>query len=86
MRGFESKLEAQSERFHEEGLVWVPNADLAEYFRRRYPKTRTVRRGGARRNRAFAEGSRAGKAIVLSTPVTSTAEGGGRPKALRAKS
>ncbi|MEZ4385577.1 MAG: DUF2786 domain-containing protein [Nannocystaceae bacterium] len=85
MRGFESKLEAQSERFAEEGLVWVPNADLAEYFRRRYPKTRTVRRGGAQRNRAFAEGSRAGRAIVLSTPVTTASEGGGRPKALRAK-
>ena len=36
-----------------------------------------------RRNEAYAEGSRAGKSIVLSQPVESGSSGG-RPKALRA--
>jgi hypothetical protein len=69
MLGFESKLAAQSATFQEQGLVWVPGAELGEYFRRRYPKIETVRRGGARRNEAYAEGSRAGREIVLSQPV-----------------
>jgi hypothetical protein len=81
MRGFEAKLASQSAEFQEQGLIWVPAPDLGQYFRRRYPKTTTVRRGGASRNDAYAEGNRAGKAIVLSQPV-STGPSGGRPKAL----
>ncbi|MFO7564918.1 MAG: SprT-like domain-containing protein [Enhygromyxa sp.] len=83
MRGFESKLATQSVEFQEQGLVWVPAPDLHEYFRCRYPKTTTVRRGGASRNQAYAEGNRVGKDIVLSQPVES-GPSGGRPKALRA--
>jgi hypothetical protein len=83
MRGFEGKLAAQSAEFQEQGLVWVPAPDLHQYFRKRYPKTTTVRRGGASRNEAYAEGNRAGKSIVLSQPVTSSSSGG-RPKALKA--
>jgi hypothetical protein len=82
MRGFEAKLAAQSSEFQAQGLVWVPAADLRQYLRRRYPKTTTVRRGGASRNDAYAEGNRAGKSIVLSQPVH-TGPSGGRPKALR---
>ncbi|HLV20526.1 MAG TPA: SprT-like domain-containing protein [Polyangiaceae bacterium] len=83
MRGFEAKLAAQSAEFQQQGLVWVPAPDLHQYFRRRYPKTTTVRRGGASRNQAYAEGNRAGRDIVLSQPVESKGSGG-RPKALRA--
>ena len=83
MRGFEAKLAAQSAEFQEQGLVWVPTPDLHEYFRKRYPKTTTVRRGGASRNEAYAEGNRVGKSIVLSQPVASGSSGG-RPKALKA--
>lgn len=78
MGGFESKLAAQGERFREQGLVWVPGAELGEYFRKRYPKVQTVRRGGARRNAAFAEGNRAGREIVLSQPVESKPSKGRR--------
>lgn len=85
MRGFEAKLEAQSEQFQEQGLVWAPTAELRDYFRRRYPKTQTVRRGGARRNEAYSEGQRAGREIVLSKPVES-GPSRGRPKALRGAS
>jgi hypothetical protein len=69
MRGFDEKLAAQSVQFQEQGLVWVPAATLDEYFRSRYPKVQMIRRGGARRNEAFADGSRAGREIVLSQPV-----------------
>lgn len=85
MRGFDAKLEAQSQQFQEQGLVWVPTADLDRYFRRRYPRIQTVRRGGARRNDAFSEGHRAGHEIVLSQPVES-GPSGRRPKALRGAS
>lgn len=82
MVGFEAKLAMQSERFEEQGLVWVPAPDLGEYFSARYPRTQTVRRGGAKRNAAYAQGERAGGSIVLSKPVESGSSGG-RPKALR---
>lgn len=82
MRGFDEKLAAQSVQFQEQGLVWVPAAGLEDYFRRRYPKVQMVRRGGGRRNEAFADGSRAGREIVLSQPVERGSTGG-RPKALR---
>ncbi|MEX1364832.1 MAG: hypothetical protein AB1Z98_17020, partial [Nannocystaceae bacterium] len=78
-----NKLEAQSEQFQEQGLLWVPTAGLRGYYRRRYPKTQSVRRGGARRNAAYSEGHRAGQAIVLSQPVES-GPSGAAPKALRA--
>lgn len=85
MRGFDAKLGAQSKQFQEQGLVWVPTAELHRYFRRRYPRIQMVRRGGARRNEAYSEGQRAGKEIVLSQPVES-GPSGGRPKALRGAS
>ncbi len=70
MGGFEAKLEAQRVRFQEEGLVWVPLADLNLYFRKRHPYVRNVRSTGSRRNDAFSEGHRAGENIVLSQPVS----------------
>ena len=71
MKGFDAKLAVQTAEFQEQGLVWVPAPDLNDYFRRRHPKIQTVTRGGARRNAAYAEGSRAGGDIVLSQPVES---------------
>ncbi len=83
MRGVETKLEDQSQQFQEEGLVWVPAAELGHYFRRRNPMVTDIRRGGARRNDAYSDGRRAGREIVLSKPVESDASGRGT-KALRA--
>ncbi|PRQ03740.1 SprT-like family protein [Enhygromyxa salina] len=82
MKGFAAKLAAQSVQFQEQGLIWVPGAELGAYFRRRYPRVQTVRRGGARRNEAYSEGHRAGRDIVLSKPVESGSSKA-RPKALR---
>ncbi len=83
MVGFEEKLAAQSREFQEQGLVWVPAPELSDFVRRRYPRTQTVRRGGARRNEAYAQGQEAGGNIVLSKPVESRGASS-RPKALRA--
>lgn len=85
MGGFEAKLDKQSARFGEQGLVWVPAPDLDQYFRRRYPRVQTVRRSGARRNEAYSQGDQAGRNIVLSKPVESGSSGAKpkRPKALR---
>ena len=83
MRGFDDKLAAQTAQFQEQGLVWVPNAKLHDYFRRRYPKIQTIHRGGARRNEAFVDGSRAGAQIVLSQPIDRGTPMHSRPKALR---
>jgi hypothetical protein len=85
MVGFESKLAAQNTQFQEQGLVWVPGAERAEFFKRRYPRTQTVRRGGATRNAAYAQGEREGKNVVLSKPVESRGTSS-RPKALRSGS
>ena len=82
MLGFDAKLETQSAAFAEQGLVWVPGAELHAYFRRRYPRTQTVRRGGAPRNRAYAQGQEAGARIVLSQPVSSE-KTPAKPRALK---
>ena len=69
MVGFAAKLDAQRSTLQEEGLVWVPLAELDDFFRRRHPYVRHVRGAGTRRTRAFDEGHRAGGKIVLNRPV-----------------
>lgn len=81
MRGFETKLAAQDHALQDQGLVWVPGAELRRYFRRRHPRTETIRRSGVRRNEAFGHGHEAGQRIVLSKPVESRSERSG-PRAL----
>ena len=73
MDGFEAKLDAQRSELREEGLVWVPLADLDRFFRRRHPYVRRVRGAGTLRTEAFSEGQRAGGDIVLSRPVNERA-------------
>lgn len=81
MRGFEEKLAAQARQFHAQGLVWVPQADLKVYYRRRYPKIQTFTRAHGRRTEAYMHGSEAGRNIVLSQPVQRDSDLS-RPKAL----
>lgn len=81
MRGFESKLGMQSSELQEQGLVWVPAADLKQYHKARHPKTSSIRRQGARKSDSFADGKEAGRGITLSKPIHS--ESNYSPKALR---
>lgn len=65
MSGFAQKLSAQARAHRAEGLVWLPNAQLTEYKRKRHPYLRTISRTGQRRSDAFAHGQRAGREVLL---------------------
>jgi hypothetical protein len=81
MSGFHAKLNAERKAQAKEGLVWVGDAELRGYFRRRHPNVVTVRYGGTARNDAHAHGRAAGQKLVLHRPVTSGPSGG--PKLLK---
>lgn len=81
MSGFHAKLQAERKAQAKEGLVWVGDAELHAYYRRRHPHVVTVRYGGSARNDAHAHGREAGKRLVLHRPVGSGPSGGG-PKLL----
>ncbi len=51
MAGFESKLSGQKKVHESEGLVWVGDRDLGEFYRHRNPHVRHVRYSGGRRTR-----------------------------------
>jgi hypothetical protein len=72
MSGFAEKLSRQATTHREEGLVWVKDADLAQYFRRRHPHVRHVRYAGSRKNEAFARGRDAGRRIILRKGIQAT--------------
>ncbi len=65
MSGFAEKLSRQAVAHREQGLVWVKDADLDSYFRRRHPHIRHVRYAGQRKNDAYVHGRDAGRRIVL---------------------
>ena len=65
MTGFREKLDAQRKRHAREGLVWIGDADLTRYWRRRHPYVRFTRHVGAAQNEAHAHGRAAGRNIVL---------------------
>jgi hypothetical protein len=70
MAGFDDKLSAQRETNRSDGLVWVRDADLGQFYRLRHPRIRSVRYTGSTRSEAHAEGRAAGRRIVLHKPVT----------------
>jgi hypothetical protein len=77
MRGFRDKLERERRASAEQGLVWVGDAGVSEYYHRRHPRVRTLRRSGRTRNAAFVHGRAAGEELVLHRPVTGGRGGGG---------
>jgi len=78
MRGFKEKLEAQEKVAEAKGLVWVGDADLQAYMRRRHPRTTSVRRNAAAENEAYRAGRAAGRDIVLNKPVGGSGRSRGR--------
>jgi hypothetical protein len=78
MTGFADKLGKQESQSRNEGLVWVRDADLDGYFRRRHPHVRHVRHTGQRRTGTWAEGRAAGSRIVLHRPVREASTSRGR--------
>jgi hypothetical protein len=78
MTGFADKLARQATTSKEQGLVWVRDADLGQFFRRRHPHIRHVRHAGTRKNDAYAHGREAGRRIVLRRAVEAAATSRGR--------
>ncbi len=76
MSGFASKLAADAVRNQEEGLVWLGDPRLAEYFRARHPYMRQVSGRGRLREGAFSAGHAAGERIVLHRGVEAGSTGG----------
>ena len=77
--GFRDKLAREKRRQQKEGLVWVGDAELSHFMKRRHPHVRWLRAAAKRRPESFTHGREAGKQIVLHKPVKS---GAGGPKLL----
>jgi hypothetical protein len=69
MVGFLEKLNSHRTEAQQQGLVWVGDAELDGFFKRRHPRVVHVRHTGNRRTAAHAEGREAGRRIVLHKPV-----------------
>jgi hypothetical protein len=78
MAGFLEKLNAQRTEHRQQGLVWVGDADLDSFYRKRHPRIVHVRHSGTRRTEAHADGREAGRKIVLHKPVQGAPSGGVR--------
>ncbi len=76
--GFAQKLAREIVQQREQGLVWLRDADLDEFFHRRHPRMRTFTYGGGRKREAFAHGKAAGEKIVLHKGVNAAAVARGR--------
>jgi hypothetical protein len=76
MAGFHQRLEQERKRSTSEGLVWVGDAELGGYFRRRHPHVRWARHAVSTGGEAYARGQTAGRSIVLHRGVKS---GGAAP-------
>ncbi len=75
MTGFRDKLAAAQKRHKEQGLVWVGDAQLTSYFKRRHPRVRWIRGTGKRRPEAFTHGRAAGRQLDLHPPVPARTSG-----------
>jgi len=78
MSGFADKLARDAKAHEEAGLVWVGDANLGGFFRRRHPYVRHVRHTGTRRTEAFGHGREAGRKIVLRRGVEAAPTASGR--------
>lgn len=75
MSGFCQKLDAQARVHKEAGLVWLPQADLIAYAKKRHPHVRSTRSRGTRQSDAFGEGQAAGRNLVLHRGLSQGASG-----------
>jgi len=69
MAGFREKLDGQSTQSRGTELVWIGDAGLKKYFRKRHPFVRTTRYAARGRPLAHRHGRAAGKRIVLNRAV-----------------
>jgi hypothetical protein len=74
--GFRNKLRLERGKSQSTGLVWVGDAGLESFFRRRHPSLRWLRHRSRRGSAEYAHGERAGREIVLHRGVTQGPSGG----------
>ncbi len=65
MSGFHDRLTQERARSEAQGLVWVGDAELRGYFRRRHPHVRWARHSVSTGGEAYRRGQAAGRNIVL---------------------
>ena len=70
MMGFNEKLDTQKQEQAKEGLVWVGDEQLKEYYRTRHPRVATSHFGGSPRTEAREDGRSAGHALVINKPIS----------------
>jgi hypothetical protein len=75
MSGFHERLKGERKRSAAEGLIWVGDAELGGYFRRRHPHVRWARHSVSTNGEAYTRGQTAGRNIVLHRGVKSGASG-----------
>jgi len=63
--GFRQELEEQQRRNAKEGLVWVGDPEVGDYFHHRHPRVRWTRHVSSRGTSAHEHGVAAGRRIVL---------------------
>jgi hypothetical protein len=74
--GFRNKLRLERGKSQSTGLVWVGDAGLESFFRRRHPSLRWLRHRSRRGSAEYAHGERAGREIVLHRGVAQGPSGG----------
>ena len=81
--GFKEKLDRQRTAHQSRGLVWIGDADLTKYFRRRHPRIRWTSYQSSTASTAHAEGRAAGRELTLHRPLASSAKAGAGPRLLQ---
>jgi predicted SprT family Zn-dependent metalloprotease len=81
--GVRDQLKKDQKQREKEGLVWVGDAELAQYFKRRHPHIRWLRGQSRQRPEAWGKGRDAGRSLDLHRPLREAQSKG--PKLLPAK-
>jgi len=82
--GLSDKLRAQRDDAKREGLVWLGDAQVRDYYHRRHPRIASTGHTTSGSHTAYSEGKSAGQSIVLSRPVHGDSTPS-TPRALRSR-
>ena len=78
LQGLKQKLERQKDTLEQEqGLVWVGDTRLTEYYRHLNPRIRSVSGSGVARSRGYADGMRDGRKLNIRRGVSGSSRKGG---------
>ena len=78
LQGLKQKLERQKDTLErEQGLIWVGDTRLGEYYRHQNPRIRSVAGSGVTRSRGYADGMRDGRKLNIRRGVRDRGRKGG---------